>query len=133
MKYTVWVGGTEVTDYVDRDTADEILMDYLDEGYDEKDVWIEEVATQIDRTKENIYEIKYTITLMDWLTVKAKSLEEARSLAEDWIAKSDVKKLDKFVISDAMGEITECYATGESEEDVVGLIISKDNLKQEVE
>ena len=53
MKYTVWVGGTEVTDYyVDRDTADEILMDYLDKGYDEKDVWIDEVVTQIDRAKE---------------------------------------------------------------------------------
>ena len=53
MKYTVWVGGTEVTDYyVDRDTADEILMDWLDKGYDEKDVWIDEVVTQIDRTKE---------------------------------------------------------------------------------
>jgi hypothetical protein len=54
MKYTVWVGGTEVTDYlVDRDTADEILMDYLDKGYDEKDVWIDEVVTQIDRAKED--------------------------------------------------------------------------------
>ena len=43
-KYTVWVGATEVTDYyVDRDTADEILMDYLDKGYDEEDVWIDEV------------------------------------------------------------------------------------------
>ena len=43
-KYTVWVGGTEVTDYyVDRDIADEILMDYLDKGYDEKDVWIDEI------------------------------------------------------------------------------------------
>ena len=53
MKYIVWVGGTEVTDYyVDRDTADEILMDWLDKGYDEKDVWIDEVVTQIDRTKE---------------------------------------------------------------------------------
>ena len=53
MKYTVWVGGTEVTDdYVDRDTADEILMDWLDKGYDEKDVWIDEVVTQIDRAKE---------------------------------------------------------------------------------
>ena len=54
MKDTVWVGGTEVTDYyVDRDTADEILMDWLDKGYDEKDVWIDEVVTQIDRAKEN--------------------------------------------------------------------------------
>ena len=63
MKYTVWVGGTEVftgecndckTDYyLDRDTADEILMDWLDKGYDEKDVWIDEVVTQIDRAKEN--------------------------------------------------------------------------------
>ena len=53
-KYTVWVGGTEVTDYyVDRDTADEILMEWLDKGYDEKDVWIDEVVTQIDRAKEN--------------------------------------------------------------------------------
>jgi|TARA_R100000750_G_scaffold49474_1_gene34342 hypothetical protein len=43
-KWTVWVGGTEVTDnYVDRDTADSILTDYLHQGYDEKDVWIEEV------------------------------------------------------------------------------------------
>jgi hypothetical protein len=42
--WTVWVGGTEVTDnYVDRDTADSILIDYLHQGYDEKDVWIEEV------------------------------------------------------------------------------------------
>jgi hypothetical protein len=54
MKYTVWVGGTEVTDYyVDRDTADEILMDYIDQGYDIDDVWIDEVVTQIDRAKEN--------------------------------------------------------------------------------
>jgi hypothetical protein len=54
MKYTVWVGGTEVTDYhVDRDTADEILMDYIDKGYDEKDVWSDEVVTQIYRAKEN--------------------------------------------------------------------------------
>jgi len=56
MKYTVWVGGTEVTDYyVDRDTADEILMDWLDKGYDGIDVWIDEVdevVTQIDRAKE---------------------------------------------------------------------------------
>ena len=51
--YIVWVGGTEVTDYyVDRDTADEILMEWLDKGYDEKDVWIDEVVTQIDRAKE---------------------------------------------------------------------------------
>ena len=43
-QWTVWVGGTEVTDnYVDRDTADSILTDYLHQGYDEKDVWIEEV------------------------------------------------------------------------------------------
>ena len=43
--WTVWVGGTEVTDhYVDRDTADSILTDYLHKGYDEIDVWIEEVV-----------------------------------------------------------------------------------------
>jgi len=43
--WTVWVGGTEVTDhYVDRDTADSILTDYLHKGYDESDVWIEEVV-----------------------------------------------------------------------------------------
>jgi len=43
-KWTVWVGGTEVTDcYVDRDTADSILTDYLHKGYDQNDVWIEEV------------------------------------------------------------------------------------------
>ena len=55
MKYTVWVGGTEVTDYyVDRDTADEILMEWLDKGYDGMDVWIDEVVTQIDREKEKI-------------------------------------------------------------------------------
>jgi hypothetical protein len=54
MKYTVWVGGIKVTDYyVDRDTADEILMEWLDKGYAEKDVWIDEVVTQIDRAKEN--------------------------------------------------------------------------------
>ena len=53
MKYTVWVGGTEVTDYpVDRDTADEMLMDYREKGYDYEDVWIDEVVTQIDRAKE---------------------------------------------------------------------------------
>ena len=53
MKYTVWVGGTEVTKHpVDRDTVDEILMEYRDKGYDYEDVWIDEVVTQIDRTKE---------------------------------------------------------------------------------
>jgi len=42
--WTVWVGGTEVTNYyVDRDTADSILTDYLHKGYDQNDVWIEEV------------------------------------------------------------------------------------------
>ena len=54
MKYIVGVGETEVTGHVDRDTADEILMDYLDKGYDEKDVWIDEVVTQIDREKGEI-------------------------------------------------------------------------------
>ena len=45
LKWTVWVGGTEVTDnYVNRDTADSILTDYLHKGYDQNDVWIEEVA-----------------------------------------------------------------------------------------
>ena len=54
MKYTIWIGGTEVTDYpVDRDTADEILMDYLDKGYDEKDVWIDEVDAD-DETPEQM-------------------------------------------------------------------------------
>ena len=44
MKYTIWIGGTEVTDYpVDRDTADEMLMDYREKGYDYEDVWIDEV------------------------------------------------------------------------------------------
>jgi hypothetical protein len=42
MKYTVWIGGTEVTKHpVDRDTADEILMEYRDKGYDYEDVWID--------------------------------------------------------------------------------------------
>ena len=42
-RYTVWVGGTEVTDnYVDRNTADSILTDYLHKGYDQNDVWIEQ-------------------------------------------------------------------------------------------
>ena len=63
MKYIVWVGGTEVDEYestqvtdcaVDRDTADEILMSYLDKGYDERDIWIDEVVTQIDREKGEI-------------------------------------------------------------------------------
>ena len=57
MKYTVWIGGTEVTDYpVDRDTADEMLMDYREKGYDYEDVWIDEVVTQIDRAKEDLDE-----------------------------------------------------------------------------
>ena len=44
LGYTVWVGGTEVTDnYVDRDKADEILMSYIDDGYDVDDVCIDEV------------------------------------------------------------------------------------------
>jgi hypothetical protein len=48
MKYTVWIGGTEVTDYpIDRDTVDEILMEYRDKGYDYEDVWIDEVVTQL--------------------------------------------------------------------------------------
>ena len=42
-KYTVWVGGTEVTNnYVNRKIADSILTDYLHKGYDQNDVWIEE-------------------------------------------------------------------------------------------
>ena len=46
-KWTEWVGGTEVTDnYVDRDTADSILTDYLHQGYD--DVYIEEVSKESD-------------------------------------------------------------------------------------
>jgi hypothetical protein len=58
MKYTLWIGGTEVTDYpVNRDTVDEMLMDYREEGYDYEDVWIDEVVTQIDRTKEKQCEI----------------------------------------------------------------------------
>ena len=49
MKYTVWVRGAKVTDcHVDRDTADEMLMSYLDQGYDEKDVWIDEVITIVE-------------------------------------------------------------------------------------
>ena len=53
LKYTVWIGGTEVTKHpVDRDTVDEILMEYRDKGYDYEDVWIDEVVTQIDRTQE---------------------------------------------------------------------------------
>ena len=51
MKYTVWVGGSEVTEKpVDRDTADEMLMDYRDEGYDYEDVWIDEVITKDEPT-----------------------------------------------------------------------------------
>ena len=47
MKYIVGVGETAVTEIpVDRDTADEMLMSYLDQGYDEKDVWIDEVITK---------------------------------------------------------------------------------------
>jgi len=42
--YTVLVSGTEVTNnVVDRDQADEILMSYLDDGYDVEDVCIDEV------------------------------------------------------------------------------------------
>ena len=42
-KYTVWVGGIEVTNnYVNRKIADSILTDYLHKGYDQNDVWIEE-------------------------------------------------------------------------------------------
>ena len=45
-KYTVWVGGVEVTDYyIDRDTADELLMEYIDKGYDIDDVYIDEMET----------------------------------------------------------------------------------------
>jgi hypothetical protein len=52
--WTVWVGGTEVTDnYVDRDTADSILTDYLHQGYD--DVYIEEVSKESDY---NLKEVK---------------------------------------------------------------------------
>jgi len=44
-KWTVWVNGTQVTDnYVDRDTADNILTDYLHKGYDQNDVYIEEAS-----------------------------------------------------------------------------------------
>ena len=43
-KWTVWVGGTEVTDhYVNRYTADNILTDYLHQGYHQQEVFIEEV------------------------------------------------------------------------------------------
>ena len=53
--WTVWVGGTEVTDhYVDRDTADSILTDYLHKGYDESDVWIEEVTAYRDRVESSL-------------------------------------------------------------------------------
>lgn len=36
IKYTVWVGGTEVLDYyVDRETAEQKAKQYTDEGYDD--------------------------------------------------------------------------------------------------
>lgn len=42
IKYTVWVGGTEVLDYyVDRETAEQKAKQYIDEGYD--DVVIQQV------------------------------------------------------------------------------------------
>jgi hypothetical protein len=42
-QYSVWVGGTEVNDYlVDKETAEEIAGDWTRDGYD--DVKIEEVA-----------------------------------------------------------------------------------------
>ena len=42
IKYTVWVGGTEVLDYyVDRETAEQKAKQYIDEGYD--DVAIQQV------------------------------------------------------------------------------------------
>jgi len=49
-KYTVWVGGVEVTDYyIDRDTADELLMEYIDKGYDIDDVYIDEMEVKGER------------------------------------------------------------------------------------
>ena len=51
MKYTVSVRGVEVTKHpVDRDTADEMLMDYREEGYDYEDVWIDEVLAKDEPT-----------------------------------------------------------------------------------
>ncbi len=42
IKYTVWVGGTEVLDhYVDRETAEQKAKQYIDDGYD--DVVIQQV------------------------------------------------------------------------------------------
>lgn len=42
IKYTVWVGGTEVLDhYVDRETAEQTAKQYTDDGYD--DVVIQQV------------------------------------------------------------------------------------------
>jgi hypothetical protein len=42
MRYTVWVGGGEVTDYyVDLETAKRIANHWLSEGYD--DVSVEEI------------------------------------------------------------------------------------------
>ena len=42
IKYSVWVGGTEVLDYyVDRETAEQKAKQYTDEGYD--DVVIQQV------------------------------------------------------------------------------------------
>lgn len=42
IKYTVWVGGTEVLDhYVDRETAEQKAKQYTDDGYD--DVVIQQV------------------------------------------------------------------------------------------
>jgi hypothetical protein len=43
MYYTIWVGGTEVTDcYKTKEIAEAIAEEYISEGYD--DVVIEEVA-----------------------------------------------------------------------------------------
>lgn len=42
IKYTVWVGGTEVLDhYVDRETAEQTAKQYTNDGYD--DVAIQQV------------------------------------------------------------------------------------------
>ena len=45
MKYTVWVGGTEVNDfYLTKEQAEDLAFEYKQDGYD--DVCIEEVEEQ---------------------------------------------------------------------------------------
>jgi len=74
VKYSVWVGGTEVNDvYLTKDEADTLAMEYIEDGYD--DVFVEEVVAMT----------KYNIIRNDYWVDDAEPYDNAVEALEEWI------------------------------------------------